>query len=183
MVLNSPNIRTRELLPTVLRREHGIGRLAIEIGVLRGEYMVTILEAFDGKVIGIDPYVPFWEAPMPRDEHLTAALANLKPHGLRADLRIAMDSHELADEIVGEFGNPDFVYIDGDHHYEPCKQDIEIWWPRLADNGVLAGHDYTHRHPGVVKAVHELANEEMVYTTHESDWRSWYCFKNYKAVH
>ena len=48
----------------------------------------------------------------------------------------------------------DFVFIDGDHSYEGVKADIEAWWPKLKEGGLIAGHDYGNA-AGVVKAVNE----------------------------
>lgn len=48
-----------------------------------------------------------------------------------------------------------FVFIDGDHRYESVKADIDAWKPVVMSGGILAGHDYTHEFPGVVKAVAE----------------------------
>lgn len=37
---------------------------------------------------------------------------------------------------------PDMVFIDGDHSYEHCRDDIQIWFRVLKEGGVLAVHDY-----------------------------------------
>ena len=36
----------------------------------------------------------------------------------------------------------DFVYIDGDHGFEMCYQDIVAWWYKVRKGGILAGHDF-----------------------------------------
>lgn len=52
------------------------------------------------------------------------------------------------------------IFIDGNHHYDQVKQDIESWVPVLSDKGgLLIFHDYTPTKKygvGVVKAVDEL---------------------------
>jgi hypothetical protein len=48
----------------------------------------------------------------------------------------------------------DCVYIDGDHDYEPVKQDILHWMPKVKDGGHISGHDYHFE--GVRKALDEL---------------------------
>lgn len=53
----------------------------------------------------------------------------------------------------GEF---DLVFIDADHSYDMVKQDIESWYPKVRDGGILCGHDYCNpAHRGVEKAVKE----------------------------
>jgi hypothetical protein len=50
-----------------------------------------------------------------------------------------------------------FVFIDGDHQRESVRADIEAWWPKVKNGGILAGHDYVHSaFPGVAEAVREV---------------------------
>jgi len=37
----------------------------------------------------------------------------------------------------------DFIYIDADHKYESIKKDMNAFWPKVANGGVMAGHDFT----------------------------------------
>jgi len=54
----------------------------------------------------------------------------------------------------------DAVYIDGDHSYEACRSDYDLWAPRLKKGGLLFFHDYGTPHtPGVVKAVDEIRDK------------------------
>ena len=55
-----------------------------------------------------------------------------------------------------EDGSLDFVYIDGDHQYESCKKDLQLWIPKIKKGGIIAGHDYLAIcFLGVVNAVNE----------------------------
>jgi hypothetical protein len=46
----------------------------------------------------------------------------------------------------------DIVYVDGEHSYDACKQDIELYLPKA--KLFISGHDYwPKKFPGVVKAV------------------------------
>lgn len=36
----------------------------------------------------------------------------------------------------------DFIYIDGRHDYESVKRDLELYLPKLKNNGIIGGHDY-----------------------------------------
>lgn len=50
----------------------------------------------------------------------------------------------------------DFVYIDGNHQYDSCKKDLELWIPKIKKGGIIAGHDYLAAcFMGVVNAVNE----------------------------
>jgi predicted O-methyltransferase YrrM len=57
---------------------------------------------------------------------------------------------------IFEDGSLDAVFIDADHSYEAVKLDIMNWMPKVRKDGILAGHDYVHSWPGVIKAVDEL---------------------------
>jgi SAM-dependent methyltransferase len=35
----------------------------------------------------------------------------------------------------------DFVFIDGDHRYLKVLKDIDAWWPKVKQGGILSGHD------------------------------------------
>lgn len=65
-----------------------------------------------------------------------------------------------------------FVYINADHSYESVKADIEAWWPKVKEKGVLCGHDYGNGEtPGVKQAVDEFASKfGLKVNTEEIDW-------------
>ena len=48
----------------------------------------------------------------------------------------------------------DVVFIDADHSYDAVKSDIEAWYPKVKNKGIIAGHDYGGW-PGVTRAVNE----------------------------
>ena len=53
----------------------------------------------------------------------------------------------------------DWVYVDGDHTYEGCRQDLELFAPRIRPGGYLAGDDYklgAWWGDGVIRAVDEF---------------------------
>jgi hypothetical protein len=50
----------------------------------------------------------------------------------------------------------DFIYIDANHSYEDVKRDLELYYPKLKSDGVIGGHDFNDRWPGVKKAVTEV---------------------------
>lgn len=68
----------------------------------------------------------------------------------------------------------DFVYIDADHTFEGCYQDIIDWYPKIKKEGILCGHDYRAMNHiqskktgkrlelryGVMEAVNKFAKEK-----------------------
>jgi len=68
---------------------------------------------------------------------------------------IQKPSSEAVNEFSDEFF--DFVFIDASHEYEDIKTDIELWFPKVKDGCVIAGHDYGWS--GVKQAVDEFVKK------------------------
>ena len=69
-----------------------------------------------------------------------------------------LDSHlSESAEKVGK--NIDVLFIDGDHTYEGCKADIDVWSKWVVPGGVMLFHDADDTSPGVVKAINEYCEE------------------------
>lgn len=49
----------------------------------------------------------------------------------------------------------DFVFIDAGHDYESVTKDLKAWYPKIKNDGIIAGHDYYH-HVGVYPAVNDF---------------------------
>jgi predicted O-methyltransferase YrrM len=62
------------------------------------------------------------------------------------------DESPLAQQI-------DLVFIDGSHSYEYVRNDTEKALRMLRGGGTLLWHDYSHAWPGVVRFLHERADE------------------------
>ena len=41
----------------------------------------------------------------------------------------------------------DFLFIDGDHHYEAVRRDLELYAPLVTEGGIVALHDIHSQHP------------------------------------
>ena len=50
----------------------------------------------------------------------------------------------------------DFVFIDADHSYTGVARDLPAWWPKIRPGGLLCGHDFAPKFPGVIRAVREF---------------------------
>ena len=55
----------------------------------------------------------------------------------------------------------DIIFIDAAHEYEPVKEDIIAWLPKVKIGGILSGHDYLHE--GVKKAVDEIFGNKVIF--------------------
>lgn len=82
-------------------------------------------------------------------------------------------SVEAAAEV--EDGTLDFVFIDADHGYQGCRDDIQAWLLKLKPDGLLCGHDYNRPQwprEGVKRAVDEFAAKHgvVVETDKDNTW-------------
>lgn len=120
------------------------GGIMVEVGSAYGEGAEIFSKYFD-KVYCIDPWV---KSTADREKYFDEKLENntkiIKMKGISKDFIDTFKNKSL-----------DFVYIDANHNYEFVKKDIEMWLPKIKDNGFIGGHDYNFSFLGVIQAVHE----------------------------
>lgn len=150
-----------KLPPIINERSYRIG---LEIGLAYGNHSDSILSSTQvEKLYGVDPYSNYSEY-----EHdgmcLEQGRMNVLCDLVRQRLSYYGDRFEhlrkRSEECAGSFADSffDFVYVDGNHSWEFVKKDIEMWWPKVREGGVLAGHDYNHPNfPYVTYEVDKLA--------------------------
>jgi len=61
-----------------------------------------------------------------------------------------LSSRTVAPQLQRKY---DLIFVDGNHSTEIVSNDLRIAWQRLKPGGLLVGHDYTTRFPGVLRAV------------------------------
>jgi len=76
-----------------------------------------------------------------------------RPYQDRAQL-FATTSEEMHARL-SDGPEMDFVFIDGPHTYANVRNDLHLWEPRVRRGGIIAGHDFTARHPPLLWAVSE----------------------------
>ena len=144
---------------TMLVHEYDL-RLGAEVGVRKGNNMTRVMRSCPNlRWIAVDPWLPYSEAPhwkaSDHKSHKADFLRSAETFGGRVTV-LEMPSLEGAKQI--QDGRLDFVFIDADHRYEPCRADILAWRPKIRPGGWLTGHDCDNlpRFPGVGQAVREL---------------------------
>jgi len=70
----------------------------------------------------------------------------------------------------------DFGYVDGNHCYLNCKQDLVCWYPLIKEGGIFGGHDYNMK--GVSMAVKEVFPEGKVSIGSGEAGVDWWVTKN-----
>lgn len=140
-----------------------------EVGVCTGETSELLLRGLPNlHLYLVDP----WREPVPGTDYWkTGAGDSTMTQGMfdgvleRTAARTAFAAHrrtivpcESAEAAAFVPDDLDFVFIDGDHSFSGVMQDLETWWPRVAETGILTGHDYGNPNfPDVKLAVDEFA--------------------------
>lgn len=154
------------------------GRVA-EIGVYKGKFSRKILwRARPSSLVLVDA----WDTQVERghiphiDEHDSqqfSALAKALPKKLKwynpfctitAHRSYSVPAAERYQD--GEF---DWIYIDADHSYDGTSGDLDAWGPKVREDGVILGHDFTNQPSardadfGVIEAVRDYVTENRYY--------------------
>lgn len=124
-----------------------------EIGVWTGAG-TRIFTKYFRTVYAIDPWEPGPEIASEYNMIEVEAIFDRRFKDNEKIIKVRQESIEAAETFKDSFF--DMVYIDAIHDYEHAKQDIEIWKNKIKKGGILAGHDYEKRFPGVKKAVDEI---------------------------
>jgi len=135
-----------------------------EIGVKEGRFTRFMLENNDNLTMyAIDP----WEKQPGKEEDYrewdwtdiyTAFRERMKPFPNRVT-EIMAYSKEAAAVIADN--SLDFVFIDAQHDFLSVREDIKLWEPKVKKGGLICGHDYCDKFPGVVAAVHDRFKNPM----------------------
>ena len=138
---------------------HGTTR-HVEVGSYCGRSLfVTAMTAAEGaELFVVEPLVPvdqaIWPMPSPAWQAMVlgATIETIRFH--RPNLKIHHVELTSVDACREFQGWASSIYIDANHAFAECLADIQGWKTRLAENGILAGHDYWPAEPGVMDAVH-----------------------------
>jgi predicted O-methyltransferase YrrM len=143
-------------------------RRVVELGVYEGSSAVVLVRALGpgAELVLVDPYTADtrWAA-LPPGAYATATATRIAVR--RARLRGGPSVRWILDrsQDVGRAwteGPVDVVFIDGDHSYEACREDWEIWHRHVSPGGFVAFHDARagkpggHGAPGPTQVVDEL---------------------------
>jgi cephalosporin hydroxylase len=108
-------------------------KVVLEVGTMWGGTLWHWLQIAD-EVVSIDDEMRHWQ-----DWERWADAADA---GLTLVQGFSQDEEVI--EKARELGPYDFIFIDGDHRYEPVKADWENYSPMVAPGGVFAFHDTQH---------------------------------------
>lgn len=152
----------------------------VEVGCKEGRTTGFILKNVpDSHVVAIDPWIEQESSTDPTKETYQEwdfgkiaceFWANVGEHTDRCNMVRSTSEHAANLTFQDADGTFDLVFIDALHDYEHVMQDISLWWPKVRSGGVLAGHDFNHKWPGVERAVADHFNLADIGVGFDSVW-------------
>lgn len=154
-------IRYRHNLPKLVH-DLGLPMIGAELGCAEGYFSNDLLEG------GLTLYmVDAWatlnqtgDGASPQewhDKNFSNAMARVRKHGEKAIVLRGLTT-DMA-ELVPD-GSLGLLYLDAGHDYKSVLTDLNTWFPKVCEGGVIAGHDYLNRAYGVFDAVRDFTNEK-----------------------
>jgi hypothetical protein len=151
------------LRPAMIYIKHNLegDLVGVEIGSRYGRNAEVMLNYLDmRKLYLIDPWDEyFWSNRQRIDVGLNAmdrCKQLLTPYKNKV-VYVQEHSEDAVDMIPD---NLDFVYIDGNHSFPYVRADLENYFPKIRNSGVIAGHDFNSDNMGVVLAVLGFAKSQ-----------------------
>jgi hypothetical protein len=166
LISKCKDISDRSQFPRLLNT-HGLNGIAVEVGVWLGHFSYPFMNQWRGnKMYLVDPWQKLEDYDDLRSRNFDSkdygiVLKKFGPYIQHNKVGICRHTSKEAATILPD--NLDFVYIDANHAYKYVLEDMKLWWPKVKDGGILAGHDfYSIDHFGVTQAVIEFATEHQV---------------------
>lgn len=146
-------------------KQLGPSLTGVELGVWYGTNMGHLLEECPNikTFIGIDPYIPYqdWNRYIDQgmmDSAYNSAISLVNQFPDRAHL-LKLTSLEASKKLKASKVF-DFIFIDGDHSFERCYEDITLWYDTVRKGGLFSGHDFSL--PGVNRAINKFRKERNI---------------------
>lgn len=136
------------------------GDIVVEIGAYHGDttvFMVRVLEAIGAPVgtgiLSIDPFERFTRDALNPQGSFAAYMNTVKKAGFedRCLPLVAFSSH-AASMVSSNIG---VLVVDGDHHYDTARLDLQLFCPKVLPGGYVFVDDLIPQYPGVIRAVDE----------------------------
>lgn len=155
------NLKYRRDLPKLMK-ELGLPMIGAELGVAEAFHSNDLLEGGLEKLFSIDVWatIPNQKGDGGFDQewhdlNYAKAVLRLAKHGKKS---VILRGYSEAMSIHVPDNSLGLVYIDADHSYEGVFKDLTVWFPKVVEGGIIAGHDYLARQYGVNLAVQDFTN-------------------------
>lgn len=155
----APTWTNRDKLGEFLNARGWMG-LGIEVGVREGDFAERIIKQWNGgPLILVDAWrhLPdYYDCANVSDEQFARMTKRVSLRFSKYGERVRI-LRALSVDAAVFFPDEcfDWLYLDANHGYEPCKLDLRAWWPKVRSGGLFAGHDFYHAIPNAeLKPIH-----------------------------
>jgi hypothetical protein len=164
------------VLPRLIEK-HDL-KIGAIVGLATGGQARAILERTHAtRLRGVDPFVhrdgdrDIAGLPQSRLDLLCQAVQrDMARYGERFEL-LRATSQDAAGRIPDAI---DFVFLDGDPSPEGIQRDLHTWFPKIRDDGIIAGYGFNHPDfPSVAPAVREFITRENLVFHREEEHYWW----------
>ena len=134
--------------------------LVVEIGAYVGSTTVFIAKVLEelavrASIIAIDPFERCEPDALNPQGKYAQFISNIRAHGVEDRcVPLVAFSADAACAVPDRIG---VLFIDGSHHYEAVRADLELYVPKVVPGGFVYVHDYFDAYPGVIRAVDEYS--------------------------
>lgn len=129
------------MVPYIKRLGEGI--TGIELGVLKAETSCILLDECPNihSLFCIDPYLPYEDKNKDQmDQYNQIAVKNLSKYkNVSLLTSSSLDTHTVFDD-----GSVDFVFIDTVLNREQLEKELDLYYPKIRNGGIIFGHDANH---------------------------------------
>ena len=127
------------------------GGAIVEIGAFQGKSTIWLARGSEAgnklRVYAIDPH----EDKPENFDKFNSFIARAGVESLVTPIR------KYSDQAARDFSEPvSMIFIDGAHEYEPVKNDFELWFPKVVENGIMAFHDTIDNKWGSTRVVRQF---------------------------
>jgi len=158
-----------------------------EIGVFRGENFRLMIKHHPQVAVAVDIWKDtgnFYQNDAGFSQGILDAMAKvfIEGWGRKPGVQVL---REYSSDACRRFpdGYFDLIYIDADHSFGGCLEDIELWTPKVRKGGFVTGDDYTNRRAprtgvkfGVIEAVNKYFGKRNM-TVYELPRHGWVVLK------
>lgn len=162
-------LETARLLPNRCR--------VVEVGLNNGKSAIYLAEQFINIGTSVDRFIGVDNCAYGGIDQRNDIIKNI----IKAEVDIEffeMSSLDASCKFPGNYFH--FVFLDSSHLYNQTRAEIILWYDKIMDDGILAGHDY-YGHEEVRRAVDELIPSEHLHIEQTSNgYGIWWLKKNYQ---
>jgi len=149
----------------------------VEVGIFQGQSLswlgVEVLNrGLDVTIHGVDPFYGWSGTPKGKDLERIFHQNTDEVGKLLGDRWQIHPVTSVQGSCLFRNGTVDVVWIDANHDYQPCRNDIAVWQPNVKPGGVIGGDDWNFE--GVRQAVKGSGAFELVEGNNQGQpWPSW----------